>query len=50
MHRIVQEEVLSQLINRILTNAAGYVIHYIGIVSFLYDAFLHFPTDKPTFV
>ena len=30
MHRIVQDEVLSQVINRILTNAAGYVQHYIG--------------------
>lgn len=35
MHHIVQEEVLSQLINRVLTNAAGYVIHYIGIIIFV---------------
>lgn len=30
MHQIVQEEVLNQIINRTLTNAAGYVQHYIG--------------------
>ena len=39
MHRIVQEEVLSQVINRILTNAAGYVIHYIGIIIVMENFF-----------
>ena len=51
MHRIVQEEVLSQLINRILTNAAGYVIHYIGIlilydVTFLFFFCVHLPMNN----